>query len=119
MLEIPTPQQNRLLAALSVEVQDRLFPLLELSSLPPGKFVYESGDTLRHIYFPTDSIVSLIQITENGASAEISMVGNEGLIGITLLMGEDTTPDRAVVHSSGTAYRLAMQKLRDEICYHG
>lgn len=119
MLEVPAPQQNHLLAALSEKVQNRLFPMLELSSLPHGKYVYESGDTLRHIYFPTDSIVSLIQTTENGESAEVSMIGNEGLVGIPLLMGSDTIPERAVVHSPGTAYRLTKQQLREEINTHG
>lgn len=84
---LPVPQQNHLLAALSVEAQNRLFPHLELVSLPLGKVLYESGDSLRHVYFPTNAIVSLLYVMESGASAEISVVGNDGLIGIALFMG--------------------------------
>ncbi|MBI3171250.1 MAG: Crp/Fnr family transcriptional regulator, partial [Hydrocarboniphaga effusa] len=74
----PTPQQNHLLAALPAAVQNRLFPHLEQIALPLGQVLYESGDALRHVYFPTDSIVSLLYVMESGASAEISVVGNEG-----------------------------------------
>jgi len=83
----PTRQQNHLLAALPAEVQDRLWPKLEAVALPLGKVLYESGDTMRHVYFPTDAIVSLLYVMEDGASAEISAVGNEGLVGISLFMG--------------------------------
>ena len=113
------PQQNHLLAALPPDVQIRLFPRLEPVSLPLGKVVYESGDTLRHVYFPTDSIVSLLYVMESGASAEISVVGNEGLIGISLFMGGESTPSRAVVQSAGNAYRLPGQQLKDEFNRHG
>ena len=82
--------------------------------MPLGKVLYESGDTLRHVYFPIDCIVSLLYVLENGASAEISVVGNEGLIGIALFMGGETTPSRAIVQSAGNAYRLAGQLLKDE-----
>src|SRR4051812_3109306 len=92
-----TPYENHLLAALPAEVQLRLFPALELVELPLGKVLYESGDTLRHVYFPTDSIVSLLYVMENGASAEISVVGNEGIIGVALFMGGESTPSRAIV----------------------
>ena len=119
MLEIPTPQQNHLLAALPDEVQSRLLPHLELVPLPLGKVLYESGDTLRHVYFPTDSIVSMLYVMENGASAEISVVGNEGLIGVALFMGGETTPSRAVVQSAGHAYQLLGQRLKDEFNRHG
>jgi len=85
--DAPTPQENHLLAALPAEVQGRLFPQLNLVSLELGKVLYESGDTLSHVYFPTDSIVSLLYVMENGASGEISVVGNEGLVGIALFMG--------------------------------
>lgn len=115
----PSPQQNRLLAALPLEIQRRIFPLLELAPLPLGKVLYESGDMLRHVYFPTDSIVSLLYVMESGASAEISVVGNEGLIGISLFMGGETTPSRAVVQSAGSAYRLLGQHLKDEFNRHG
>jgi len=84
-----------------------------------GKVLYESGDTLRHVYFPTDSIVSLLYVMENGASGEISMVGNEGLIGVALFMGGESTPSRAVVQSAGTAYRLPARRLKDEFHRYG
>jgi CRP-like cAMP-binding protein len=82
--------------------------------MPLGKVLYESGDALEYVYFPTDSIVSLLYVLESGASAEISVVGNEGLIGIALFMGGDTTPSRAIVQSAGHAYRLVGQRLKDE-----
>ena len=113
------PQQNHLLAALHVEVQNRVMPHLELVPLPLGKVLYESGDALRHVYFPTDSIVSLLYVMENGASAEISVVGNEGLIGVALFMGGESTPSRAIVQSAGFAYRLVGQRLKDEFNRHG
>lgn len=81
MPDAPKPQQNHLLAALPAQSLERLLPHLEPITLPLGKVLYESGDALRHVYFPTDSIVSLLYVMENGASAEISVVGNEGLIG--------------------------------------
>jgi CRP-like cAMP-binding protein len=113
------PQQNHLLAALSSAVQERLFAHLEPVNLPLGKVLYESGDTLRHVYFPTDSIISLLYVMESGASAEISVVGNEGLIGIALFMGGESTPSRAIVQSGGHAYRLLGQRLKDEFNRHG
>jgi CRP-like cAMP-binding protein len=82
--------------------------------MPLGKVLYESGDPLRHVYFPTDCIVSLLYVLQDGASAEISVVGNEGLIGIALFMGGDTTPSRALVQSAGHAFRLGGQRLKDE-----
>jgi CRP-like cAMP-binding protein len=108
------PQQNRLLAALSPDERQRLYPHLQLVPMPLGKVLYESGDVLRHVYFPTDSIVSLLYVLADGASAEISVVGNEGMIGIALFMGGETTPSRAIVQSSGFAYRLIGQQLKDE-----
>ena len=114
MHESHQPQQNHLLAALTAEVRQRLFAHLELVPLPLGKVLYESGDTMRHVYFPTDSIISLIYVMESGASAEISVVGNEGLVGIALFMGGETTADRAVVQSAGMAYRLTAQFIKTE-----
>jgi CRP-like cAMP-binding protein len=108
------PQQNHLLAALSAAERERLYPHLQLVSMPLGKVLYESGDLLRHVYFPTDSIISLLYVMADGASAEISVVGNEGLIGIALFMGGETTPSRAVVQSAGSAYRLMGQYLKEE-----
>jgi len=119
MPENSSPQQNYLLAALSKEAQERLFVHLELVEMPLGKVLYESGDTLRHVYFPTDSIVSLLYVMESGASAEISVVGNEGLIGVALFMGGESTPSRAIVQSAGFAYRLQGQRLKNEFNRHG
>lgn len=119
MAEAILPQQNHLLAALSGEVQQRLFNYLELVEMPLGKVLYESGDTLRHVYFPTDSIISLLYVMESGASAEISVVGNEGLVGVALFMGGESTPSRAIVQSGGHAYRLQGQRLKDEFNRHG
>ena len=113
------PQQNHLLAALSEDVQSRLFCHLEGVELPLGKVLYESGDSMRHVYFPTDSIVSLLYVMENGSSAEISVVGNEGLVGIALFIGGESTPSRAIVQSGGYAYRLLGQRLKDEFNRHG
>lgn len=115
----PEPRHNHLLAALSPAALERLQPHLELAPLPLGKVLYESGDALRHVYFPTDSIVSLLYVMENGASAEISVVGNEGLIGIAVFMGGESTPSRAIVQSAGYAYRLPGQRLKDEFNRHG
>ncbi len=114
MLNEPLITQNHLLAALSAEESARLLPHLQLVAMPLGKVLYESGDVLRHVYFPIDSIVSLLYVLENGASAEISVVGNDGLIGIALFMGGETTPSRAIVQSAGHAYRLVGQVLKDE-----
>jgi CRP-like cAMP-binding protein len=113
-----SPLQNHLLAALPAEVQGRLFGFLDLIKLPLGKVLYESGTALRHIYFPTDSIVSMLYVMENGASAEISVVGNEGLIGIALFMGGESTTSRAVVQSAGWGYRLPGSVFRREFDLH-
>jgi len=115
----PEATANRLLAALPAEVQTRLFPYLKLVTLPLGKVLYESGDTMHHVYFPIDSIVSLLYVMQDGASAEISVVGNDGLIGISLFMGGESTPSRAIVQSAGTAWQLPGQRLKDEFNLHG
>ena len=112
--EAHDPAQNHLIAALSVAARNRLQPHLELVQLPLGKVLYESGSVLQHVYFPTDSIVSLLYILENGASAEIAVVGNEGVVGVALFMGGDTTPSRAVVQSAGYGYRLDKSILMQE-----
>jgi len=108
------PQRNQLLAALSQQECDRIFPHLKLVPMPLGKVLYEPGDVLRHVYFPVDCIVSLLYVMEDGASAEISVVGNEGMIGIALFMGGETTPSRAIVQSSGHAFRLLGPLLKEE-----
>jgi CRP-like cAMP-binding protein len=113
------PRQNHLLAALPEEVQERLFSHLELMPLERGRVMYESGDPMRHVYFPTDSIISLMYVMESGASAEISMVGNEGLIGVASFMGGESMPNQAIVQSAGHAYRLKGQRLNDEFDLHG
>jgi CRP-like cAMP-binding protein len=120
--EIPMPVsliRNALLAGLSVEERNRLFPHLQLVAMPLGKVLYESDDVLRYVYFPLDSIVSLLYVMENGESAEIAVLGNEGLIGIALFMGGETTPSRAIVRSAGTAYRLIGHRLKDEFHRRG
>jgi len=119
MPETYTPLHNHLLAALPADVQERLFHRLERVPLHLGKVLYESGDAMRHVYFPTDSIVSLLYVMENGSSAEISVVGNEGLIGVAVFMGGESTPSRAIVQSAGHAYRLPGQQLKDEFNRHG
>lgn len=113
-----SPLQNHLLAALPPAIQQRLLPMLELFPLPLGKVLYESGDTMRYVYFPTDAIVSLLYVMESGASAEISVVGKDGIVGVSLFMGGESTSSRAVVQSAGSAYRLAGQKLKDEFNRH-
>ena len=118
MVIVMSPLQNHLLAALPPAIQQRLFPMLELVPLPLGKLLYESGDTMRYVYFPTDSIVSLLYVMESGASAEISVVGKDGIVGVSLFMGGESTSSRAVVQSAGSAYRLAGQKLKDEFNRH-
>lgn len=108
------PAQNHLLAALTGQEQQRLFPQLELMPMPLGDVLYESGSQLGHVYFPTTCIVSLLYVMEDGASAEIAVVGNEGLVGVALFMGGETTPSRAVVQSAGCAYRLAGASMKQE-----
>jgi CRP-like cAMP-binding protein len=110
----PTPHQNHLLDALPVAEFDRLSPHLELVPMPLGEALYESGGHLQHVYFPTTSIVSLLYVLADGASAEIAVVGNEGILGISLFMGGETTPSRAVVQSAGYGYRLKAQLLKQE-----
>jgi CRP-like cAMP-binding protein len=116
---VSAPHQNYLLAALTAAEQERLYPHLQLVPMPLGKVLYESGDVLHHVYFPTNCIVSLLYVLADGASAEISVVGNEGLIGIALFMGGDTTPSRAIVQSAGSAFRLSGQLLKDEFHRNG
>lgn len=118
MPQSPKSKINYLLSSLPVDAYARLVPNLELVALPLGKVLYESGDTLRHVYFPVDCIVSLLYVMEDGASAEISVVGKEGIIGVALFMGGESTPSRAVIQSGGYAYRLLAQKFKDEFNRH-
>src|SRR5271157_1955931 len=110
----PDPRQNHLLRVLPASESGRLVPYLQLVTMPLGDALYESGDELSHVYFPTTAIVSLLYVMENGASAEIAVVGNEGIVGIALFMGGETMPNRAVVQSEGHAYRLKGRLLKQE-----
>jgi CRP-like cAMP-binding protein len=110
----PDPRHNHLVAVLPRDESERMLPHLELVSLPLGEALYESGDQLNYVYFPANAIVSLLYVMENGASAEIAVVGNEGIVGIALFMGGETMPNRAVVQSAGHAYRLKGQLLKQE-----
>jgi CRP-like cAMP-binding protein len=106
------PRQNRLLAALPEDDYQALAPQLEATPMPLGLAVYESGGPQGYVYFPTDSVVSLLYVLENGASTEIAVTGNEGVVGISLFRGGETTPSRAVVQSGGQAYRLRATVLK-------
>jgi CRP-like cAMP-binding protein len=108
------PRQNHLLDALPASDYDRIQAHLELVPMALGDVLYESGAKLRYVYFPTTSIVSLLYVMGDGASAEIAIVGNEGILGISLFMGGDTTPSRAVVQSAGYGFRLKAKLLKDE-----
>ena len=107
-------QENHLFAVLPVEARERVFQHLERVALQLGDVLYESGAELQHVYFPTDSIISLLYVLNDGASAEIAVVGNEGMVGVALFMGGETTPNRAVVQAAGTAYRLRGRVLKEE-----
>ena len=107
-------ERNALLAALPSAERARFSDHLELVPLTLGQVLYESGETMRHAYFPTDCVISLLYVMKNGESAEIAIVGNEGMIGIALFMGGDSTMSRAIVQNAGHAYRLKAQVLKDE-----
>ena len=108
------PRQNRLLAALPDNDYQRLLPNMEQVEMPLGQVLYESGGVLSHVYFPTTSIVSLLYVTENGASAEIAVVGFEGLVGVALFMGGGSTPSRGVVQSAGQGFRVTAHVMKAE-----
>ena len=108
------PKNNHLLAALTDSEWQRWLPLLEAVDMPLGQVLYEPGVALEHVYFPTSAIVSLLYVMENGASAEIAVVGNEGIVGISLFMGGESTPSRAVVISAGKGFRLEAQIMKNE-----
>ncbi len=105
---------NHLLAALPVSARERLLPHMKFVKLPLGKVLYESGAALQNVYFPTDSIVSLLYVMESGASAEISVVGREGVVGVAVFMGGESTPSRAIVQSAGSAFALPAHRLKEE-----
>jgi CRP-like cAMP-binding protein len=108
------PRRNQLLAALPDPEWMRWKTKIEQVEMPLGQVLYESGAVLKHVYFPVTSIVSLLYVLENGSSAEIAVVGFEGLVGISLFMGGDSTPSRAVVQSAGIGYRIPSQFIKDE-----
>jgi CRP-like cAMP-binding protein len=111
--------ENYLLSVLPPEEHKRLYSQLELVDMPLGQVLYESGDKLRHAYFPTTSIVSLLYVMENGSSAEIAVVGNDGIVGLSILMGGGSMPNRAVVQSAGSGYRIPTSLMQDEFNRNG
>jgi CRP-like cAMP-binding protein len=119
MSSLHSPKQNLILGALPEADYARLLPDLELIAMPLGWAVYESGGQMGYLYFPTTSIVSLLYVMENGASAEIAITGNEGLVGISLFMGGESTSSRAVVQSAGNGYRLRAKVLKQEFALGG
>ena len=110
----PDPLTNSLLASIPAPEWPRIAPLLEAVDLPLGKVLYESGTKMSHVYFPINAIVSLLYVMQDGASAEIAVVGNEGVVGIALFMGGETTPSRAVVQSAGKGYRMRGADIQEE-----
>jgi CRP-like cAMP-binding protein len=113
-IAVESERKNLLLAALPADESQRWVPLMEAVDLPLGSVLYEPGVTLTHVYFPTTAIVSLLYVMENGGSAEIAVVGNEGIVGVSLFMGGESTPSRAVVQSAGMGFRLKAQIMKTE-----
>ena len=113
----PRPQQNTILAALSAADCEHVAKDLELVSLTLGEVLYEAGETMSHAFFPVDGIISLLYVMKNGESAEVAIVGNEGMIGIALFMGGESTMSRAIVQNAGHAYRMRAEVLKEE--FHG
>lgn len=114
----PGPMQNRLLAALSDDARKRIFPKLKLTEMSLGEVIYESNQFIEYVYFPIDCIISLLYQTVNGSSAEISVVGKEGIAGVAVIMGGESTPNRFVVQSPGLAYRLPTSDFKHEFNEH-
>ncbi len=114
----PHPDQNHLLAALPDIAKMRIFPQLKRVEMNLGDVIYESGEAINFVYFPTNCIISLLYVMLNGASAEISVVGNEGMAGIAVFMGSESTPSRTIVQSKGLAYRMPSSDLRAEFNNH-
>src|SRR5467141_826578 len=111
--------QNYLLAGISEEELARLLPNLQMVSLSLGQVLHESGEKMDYVYFPTTAIISLLYIMENGSSAEIGVVGNDGMVGIAIFMGGDTTPNRAVVQSAGRTFKMKAELMKDEFTRGG
>ena len=116
---MPNPKENLLIDALSAVELKRIRKALELVDMPLGRVIYESGRHIEYVYFPTDCIVSLLYVLENGASAEIAVVGKEGVVGVSLFMGGETTPSRAVVQSAGSAFRMSGAAMKAEFTRGG
>ena len=119
MTDLDNPCQNQILCALPPEASELLFPHLELVDMALGEVIHESGGELCYVYFPTNCIVSLLYVMENGSSAEIAVIGNDGIVGVALFMGGGTMPNRAVVQSAGQAYRLRGHLLTQAFNQHG
>ena len=119
MTEPHSPRQNHLLDALPALEFERLLTQMELVPMPLGNVLYESGGKLDYVYFPTTCIISLLYVMENGASAEIAVVGNEGIVGVALFMGGQTMPNRAIVQSAGFAYQLRGPLMQQEFDRYG
>lgn len=117
-IALDTKTENAILDALPREAKERLFPYIKKVKLPLGTVIYEAGQTVEYVYFPFDCIISLLYVMLDGASAEISVVGNEGIVGIAVFMGGASTPSRAVVQSGGSAWRLSAGELKDEFNHH-
>jgi CRP-like cAMP-binding protein len=113
------PRQNQLIAALPHDQRQRWLPHLEHVEMPLGRVLYEPGSTLSHVYFPTTAIVSLLYVMQNGESAEIAVVGNEGVVGVSLFMGGESTSSRALVQSAGRAFRLTAELMKEEFYQAG
>jgi CRP-like cAMP-binding protein len=119
MAPTPSPLQNHILEAMPPAVRERLFPHLAMVALKRGEVLSEAGAPLRQVYFPTDCIVSLLYVLADGTSAEMSVVGKEGAIGVSMFIGGETTTTRSVVMTGGTAYRLSGRRLKQEFERHG
>jgi CRP-like cAMP-binding protein len=119
MIDGSTARLNRLLAGLPPDLWERWRPRLEYVDMPLGQILYEPGTTLSHVYFPTTAIVSLLYVMKNGESAEIAIVGNEGVVGVWLFMGGGSTSSRAIVQSAGGAYRLSAETMKHEFDHAG
>lgn len=119
MADFPKPEQNHLLAALAAGERERLYPGMELATVELGQVLHAAGEPVADVFFPTDSIVSLLHVMDDGASAEISVVGHEGVTGVGLCMGSPVSSSQAVVQSAGYAYRLPGNVLRDEFRRNG
>jgi len=118
MTDTPSPLQNKLLAALSDDARKRIFPKLKLVEMTLGSVIYESDQPIKYVYFPVDCIISLLYVMVNGSSAEISVVGNEGMAGVAVIMGGASTPNRFIVQSHGHAYRMPAADLKKEFNNH-